>query len=187
VFDLTFVVSLLVFSVLCFFEFFVFNEETLLAVCFFSFIFFGFNSLGDTVSDIFHSRAVKFEGELLLSFSLSKQSIVKFFHDYFLSRGFGSKLKILSMIISNFLSLSAKHSLLKLTSSFHKMGLTSLFELVSSENVILIGLQKKCVSLLLYPLIFQITKTNFSFLIDLTTTEHLSVITAKTSILKSLS
>merc|ERR1712194_177029 len=103
-FDIFFIISLFIFSLVCFFEVLIFNEEVLLALCFFCFIFFSFNSLGDSVLDIFQSRAAKFESDLLLSFNLTKQSIVKLFDNYFVSRGFSSKFSVLSLTISNYLN-----------------------------------------------------------------------------------
>jgi hypothetical protein len=186
-FDIWFIVSLLVFSALCFVEFFVFNEETLLALCFFSFIFFSFNSMGDTVVDIFQSRALKFESDLLLSFNLSKQSVMKSFSEYFLSRGFGSKLKILFITVSNHLSLSSKYSSFKFSRVFYLAGFSKLFELISFENKLFSSFHKKSVSLLLYPLIFQTTKTNVSFLANLSAIDRSHFSCVKTSVLKSIS
>ena len=74
-FDIIFIAFLLIFSLLCFVEFIVFNEEVLLALCFFSFIFFSFNTLSDSVAESFESRALKFENDLLVSFDITKKSI----------------------------------------------------------------------------------------------------------------
>lgn len=187
-FDIFFIVSLAVFSVLCFFEVLIFNEEVLLALCFFSFIFFSFNSLGDSVVDIFHSRAAKFESDLLLSFNITKASFVTLFDNYFTLRGFGSKFQILSIIVSNYLSLSVKYSDFKFTRLFHSVCLAKLHELVAFEAKLLLAFQKKSISLLLYPLIFQTAKSNISLLSGLSTGTALSsAFKSKLSILKSLS
>ena len=76
-FDIFFIASLFLFSILCFLEFIVFNEEILLALCFFSFIFFSFNTLGDSIFDTFQSRAAKFEADLLLSFGPSQKTYAR--------------------------------------------------------------------------------------------------------------
>jgi hypothetical protein len=166
----------------------IFNEEVLLALCFFSFIFFSFNSLGDTVVDIFKSRAVKFESDLLLSFNLTKQSFVKLFDSYFVSRGFSSKFKILSITISNYLSLSAKYSSFKFTQLFHSISVAKLSELVAFESKLVSAFQKKGIALLLYPLIFQTAKTNISLLSSLSPgTVVSSTFKSKVTILKSIS
>lgn len=184
-FDIFFIISLFLFSALCFVEFLVFNEETLLALCFFSFIFFSFNSLGDSVVDTFQSRALKFESDLLLSFNLTKQSLIKSFDNYFFSRGFGSKFKILSISVNNYLELSAKFSLFKLTRLFYITCSSKLQELSVFENKLFVSFQNKSVSLLLYPLIFQTAKTNISLLSNLDIALPTSNI--KVSILKSIS
>jgi hypothetical protein len=184
-FDIFFLVSLAIFSLLCFLEVLIFNEEVLLALCFFSFIFFSFNSLGDSVLDIFQSRAVKFESDLLLSFNLTKQSVVKLFDNYFLSRGFSSKFKVLSLTVSNYLSFSAKYSSFKFTRLFYSVSLAKLSELVAFEMKLVSAFQKKGISLLLYPLIFQTVKSNTSLLDSLNVTP--STFKANVSVLKSLS
>jgi hypothetical protein len=163
-FDIFFIISLFIFSLFCFFEVLIFNEEVLLALCFFCFIFFSFNSLGDSVLDIFQSRAAKFESDLLLSFNLTKQSIVKLFDNYFVSRGFSSKFSVLSLTISNYLNSYTTYSSFKLTRLFYSVSLSKLSELVAFESKLVVAFQKKSVSLLLYPLIFQTAKSNISLL-----------------------
>jgi hypothetical protein len=103
-FDIYFIVSLFIFSVMCFFELIVFNEEILLALCFFSFIFFSFNSLGDSVFDTFQSRAAKFEEDLLISFSATKETLGAKFSSFIASRGFVAKFKVLSACVTNYLT-----------------------------------------------------------------------------------
>jgi hypothetical protein len=188
-FDIFFLISLLVFSILCFVEFIVFNEEILLALCFFSFFFFCFNSLGSTVFDIFHSRAAKFEADLLISFDATKQSLVKLFENYLISRGFGSKFKILSLITSNYLNAVFKFSAFKLNRTLYSACAAKLSELLAFEAKLLAAFQKKSVSLLLYPLIFQTVKNNLNLLTSLrsSSTLKLSASSAKTLILKSIS
>jgi hypothetical protein len=187
-FDIFFIVSLFIFSVLCFFEVLIFNEEVLLALCFFSFIFFSFNSLGDSVVDIFQSRAAKFESDLLLSFNLTKQSVVKLFDNYFVSRGFSAKFKIISITVSNYLNSTAKYSSLTLNRLFYSISLSKLSELVAFESKLITAFQKKSVSLLLYPLIFQTAKSSISLLANLSSgTGKSTSFKTKISVLKSIS
>jgi hypothetical protein len=187
-FDIFFIVSLAAFSLLCFFEVLIFNEEVLLALCFFCFIFFSFNSFGDSVVDIFHSRAAKFESDLLLSFNITKASFVTLFVNYFTLRGFGSKFHILSITVSHYLALYTKYSSFKFTRLFHSVCLAKLHELVTFEAKLLLAFQNKGVSLLLYPLIFQTAKSNVSLLSSLSVGTTLPLtFKSKLSILKSLS
>jgi len=165
----------------------IFNEEALLALCFFCFIFFSFNSLGDTAVDIFQSRAAKFEADLLLSFDLTKQSVVKLFNNFFVSRGFGSKFKILFLTVSNYLNVYTKYSSFKLTRLFYSASLLKLSELSAFGNKLVTAFQNKSVSLLLYPLIFQTAKSNISLLAGLSSKESSTTFLTKVSVLKSIS
>jgi hypothetical protein len=157
-------------------------------LCFFSFFFFCFNSLGGSVFDIFHSRATKFEADLLISFGSTKQSVTKLFDSYLLSRVFGSKFKIMSFISSNYLSVFTKYSVFKLSRTFYSACVSKLSELLAFEAKLLVAFQRKSVSLLLYPLIFQTAKSNLSLLAGLSSKASASVTSmSKVSILKSLS
>ena len=161
-FDIFFIGCLFSFSGLCFFEFFVFNEEALLALCFFCFIFFSFNSLGDTVVDIFQSRASKFEADLLISFNLVKDITLRLFDNFFVSRGFGLKFKIFAVIISNYLNLFTGYASFKRARLVYTSTLLKLAEFFSFESNLIQTFQTKSVSLLLYPLIFKTAKPNLS-------------------------
>ena len=188
-FDIFFIASLFLFSILCFLEFIVFNEEILLALCFFSFIFFSFNTLGDSVFDIFQSRAAKFEADLLLSFGLTKKSLVSKFDNFLSSRGFVSKFKVLSSCVSNYLTVFTKYSSFKLSSVFLSASFAKLAELSAFEGKLIAAFQKKCVSLLLYPLIFQTAKNNVAFLTNIASSgsKVSSEATTKINVLKSIS
>jgi hypothetical protein len=161
-FDLWFIVCVFFFSVFCFFEVLVFNEEVLLALCFFCFIFFSFNSLGDTVVDIFQSRAAKFEADLLLSFNVVKNTTILLFDNYAVSCGFGSKFKVLSITIVNYLNILKDYSKVELSQFFHGRALVKLIELRTFESKLIAAFQNQSTSLLLYPLIFQTVKRNVS-------------------------
>jgi len=67
-FNPIFLAFIVFYAVLCSVEFIVFNEEVLLALCFFSFIFFCFNLLSDSTAENLNSRANKFEAEFLSLF-----------------------------------------------------------------------------------------------------------------------
>ena len=185
--DIYFIVSLLLFSVLCLLEVIVFNEEILLALCFFSFIFFIFNTLSGSIADMFNDRAAKFESDLLLSFALTKDNLVKQFETHKLARNFVLKFKVLSLNFSVFLSVYPKHSAHKLSTVFSATCFNKLAELVAFENKLLSDLKKKAISSLLYPLIFQTTTNNIGFLTNLASSIKQSSISSKVSILKNLS
>jgi hypothetical protein len=145
--------------------------------------------MGDTIFDIFQSRADKFEVDLLSSFAVSKQTVLKLFDSFFASRGFSSKFKIVSIITSNFVSLAVSYSSFKLTRVFYLTSLAKLSELVVFESKLITAFQKKGISLLLYPLIFQTAKNNLSLLssLSLSSSPEFTIVKSKVSILKSLS
>jgi hypothetical protein len=145
--------------------------------------------MGNSVFETFQSRASKFEEDLLLSFSLAKQTINNQFTSFMLSRGFVSKFKILSLCVTNFLTIFTKHSTFKLNSLFISYSFSKLTELVILESKLSLIFQKKSVSLLLYPLIFKTSKNNVAFLTDLAfnSTQANKKASFKTSILKSFS
>jgi len=185
--DMYFIASLLLFSVLCLLEVIVFNEEILLALCFFSFIFFLFNTASGSVADMFNDRAAKFESDLLLSFALTKDNLVKQFETHTLARNFVSQFKVLHLNFSTFLSVFPKHSSYKLSATFSTTCFNKLAELVAFENKLFTDLKKKAISSLLYPLIFQTTSNNISFLTKLSSVAKKSSTSTKISILKQLS
>ena len=157
-FDIVFIGFLLFFSLLCFVEFIVFNEEILLALCFFSFIFFSFNTLSVSVFESFESRAAKFESDLLLSFVANKQVFSTTFYNLIESRGFFSKAKILLSSTLLFITHVKSYTAYKLTSGVLDASAVKLNELVLLSNKLISTFQKNCVTTLLYPLIFKASK-----------------------------
>jgi hypothetical protein len=186
-FDIYFIVSLFIFSVMCFFELIVFNEEILLALCFFSFIFFSFNSLGDSVFDTFQSRAAKFEEDLLISFSATKETLGAKFSSFIASRGFVAKFKVLSACVTNYLTVFTRFYSYKWFAMFYSASLSKLAELSIFETKLIAAFQEKCVSLLLYPLIFQTSKNNVALLTSAVGSLVKTSSSNKTKILSALS
>jgi hypothetical protein len=163
-FDLFFIVSLLTFSALCFLEVVVFDEEILLAMCFFCFVFFMFNSTGDSIFENLTARAVKFESDLLQSFGFEKINIQKNFSNFVLSLNFTTKFAILFSMLSSFFSSFSKNAIFKLELTLFSHAISQLTTMTLFENKLVSFLQKKSVSLLLYPLIFKTSKKNVKFL-----------------------
>jgi len=186
-FDIFFIVSLFLFSVMCFFELIVFNEEILLALCFFSFIFFSFNSMGDSIFDTFQSRASKFEEDLLISFNSSKESLGSKFLGFISSRGFVSKFKILSICVTNYLTVFTRFYSYKWFALFLSTSLAKLAELSVFESKLVATFQEKSVSLLLYPLIFQSSKSSVALLTSAATQKVASNSVKKITFLSSVS
>jgi len=184
-FDIYFVIFILLFSFLCLIEFIVFNEEILLALCFLSFIFFCLNTLSDSVYDNFASRASKFESDLLISYSSTKQLLIAQFESSYKLRGFSSKFKLLLSSILIYLNSSKSYSAFNLSSNFVAAGSSKLNELVLLDNKLFVSFQENCISTLLYPLIFQTVKTS-TFLTYLPATTKQNF-TTSAKILKSFS
>jgi hypothetical protein len=164
-FDIVFIGFLFLFSILCFIEFIVFNEEILLALCFFCFIFFCFNTLSISVSDNFNSRASKFESDLLISFNSNKNSLIASFNSYFQTRGFSVKFKFLLFSIVSFLNISKSHSTLKLSTFFFASAFSKLTEFLLFESNLALKSQSNSITTLLYPLIFK-TVTDQRYILE---------------------
>jgi len=164
-FDIFFILSFFSFSVFCFFEIVVFDEEILLALCFFSFVFFMFNSIGASVFENLTSRAVKFESDLLQSFSSEKTNIQQNFNNFMLSLNFTAKFSVLFSLLSFFLSFFSKNLNFKLESSLFSHSVSQLTVMSLTEKKLVSFLQKKSVSILLYPLIFKTSKKNVKSLV----------------------
>jgi len=163
-FDIYFIVSLFVFSVLCFLVVIVFNEEILLSMCFFCFIFFSFNSLGDSIFETFQSRASKFEEDLLISYSNTKDNINSKFDNYTSFRSFVSKFKVISLCVEYYLITFTNYYTYKWFSLFVNSSYGKLSELVLFESKLISVFQEKSISLLLYPLIFQTKKNTITLI-----------------------
>lgn len=157
-FDIFFIVFILSFSLLCFLEIIVFNEEILLALCFFSFIFFCLNTLSDSVFESFDSRAKKFESDLMMSFSSLKNLTSQNFTTFSKKIGLLESTKITYMTTKVFLENSKQNVKAETAITFTNICFSNLNELLLFNDKLLTGFKKYCVTNLLYPLIFQATK-----------------------------
>ena len=101
--ELHVILTIFLLSILSFFDFIVFNEEILLALCFLSFLFYCFNTLSDSVFSSFEARALKFEQDLLLSFNITKLSLTNEFNSYLKLRSFLEQFSILMACLLKFL------------------------------------------------------------------------------------
>ena len=158
-FDLYFIVFLFIFSVSCFFEFIVFNEEVLLTLCFLSFIFFIFNNLSASISETFLSRATQFENDLFVSFKAKQQRILSTFISTLTSKDSFLKLQIVENSILFFLTTYAISCKTKLLIALNETTLAKISELSIFEKLSIENTQKHCVRALLYPLIFKTSKS----------------------------
>jgi hypothetical protein len=91
-------------SLFSMFDIIVFNEEILLTLCFLSFLFYCFNSLSDSVFSSFEARASKFEQDLLISFGVSKDSLIQEFGTFSKLKSFVGQFNILMSCLLHFLS-----------------------------------------------------------------------------------
>jgi len=104
--ELHIILSIFLLSLLSFFDFIIFNEEILLTLCFLSFLFYCFNTLSESIFSSFESRASKFEEDLLLSFSVSKATLINDFNTHLKLQSFIDQFNILMHSIMYFLSQS---------------------------------------------------------------------------------
>lgn len=186
-FDIYFLISLIIFSVLCFLELIVFNEEILLALCFFSFIFFSFNALGDNIFNTFQSRAEKFEAELLISFEASEEILQTKFNSFTSSQDFGPKHKAFTSCVANCSNVLISYYSYNGFITNYTTSVTKLLELPVFELKLKTDFHEKCVSLLLYPLIFQTPKKNITLLANAAAKKIKKSNGAKISVLALLS
>jgi hypothetical protein len=186
-FDLYFIAFLFFFSIGCLLEIIAFNEEILLSICFFSFIFFCFNSLGDSVFSSFNARAEKFETDLLVSFSFSRKSAINNFNFFLKSKGLQGKIKIILSSFSLYLTAVKSYSNHKFLSLIYSNGIEKLQELLLIESKLITSFQKESLLTLLYPFVFTSVKTN-KLLENLASNSSLSSsVSSQASTLKFLS
>ena len=164
--DITIIISIFLFCLLSALDFIVFNEEILLTLCFLSFIFFCFNSLSESVFDIFESRAAKFEEDLLTTFNSSKNVLISDFNASLKLQFFINKFAILMTSLSSYLSACKTFLEYKSSWIYYQACLAKLNELsVSSKNFISF-FQKACITQLLYSLILKKSNNDLTFLVS---------------------
>ena len=103
-FEINMVIMLFLFCLLSFFDFIVFNEEVLLALCFLSFLFYCFNTLSESIFLTFEQRAYKFEDDLLFNFTNSKNLLSSDFATNLKLQNFLTKFSILMVCLIHFLN-----------------------------------------------------------------------------------
>jgi len=80
------------------FEFLVHNEESLLILCFISFIFFAYNFFGVTLFEGFNSKALTLESQLLSVVNTRFQALVSAFCDFLFSKGLTLRFQFISVL-----------------------------------------------------------------------------------------
>ena len=117
---------------------------------------------------------------------MTKETTCELFYNYFTARGFGLKFNVWSIMITYFLRFSQEYASFTYTCSFYLASLTKLTELFYFNEKITANFQKKSISLLLYPLIFQSVKRNL--LVSAKPKRSVDpILKLQTSILKSIS
>lgn len=180
-FSTFYIVFIVLYAILCSVEFIVFNEEILLALCFFSFVFFSYNSFSESLFSSLTARATKFEIDFLTSFSIKKKALIANFDTCFETRGFQQKFQIMLNSILTFLTLADKNLMIKQTNSIYSTCFSKFSELSLINNKLLDNFQKNCINHILYPLIFKSTNTSMMLTAKTQSTGF------KTNILKTLS
>ena len=145
--------------ILCAIEFVVFNEEILLALCFFAFLFVFFNIFSTSVFLSLNSRANKFESDFLVVFANNKAVIIDgFFGLVFKKQNLKKKYKVLllSILVSNnfFWTNQAQF----ITKCFLVSALFQINILKNTQRFFTLFFQKQFQLQLLYP--FVIKKNN---------------------------
>ena len=153
--ELHIILGIFLVSILSFFDFIVFNEEILLALCFLSFLFYCFNTLSESVFSSFESRALKFEQDLLLSFNVSKLSLITEFNSYLKLRSFIVQFIILMASLLKFLDQCSIVLAYKPSWVYYQACLLKFNELALFNSNFINAFRKACVVQLLYSLILK--------------------------------
>jgi hypothetical protein len=158
--EFTIVIAICVTCLLSFFDFIIFNEEILLALCFLSFLFYCFNTLSESIFSSFESRAAKFEQDLLASFDGSKLMIINEFNNHVKLNRFVEQFSILFACLSYFIDQCIAFLSYKPVLLYFQLSLAKLNELVISNLELVELLNKSYVIRLLYSLLLNTTKNN---------------------------
>ena len=139
-----------------FFEFIVFNEEVLLALCFISFVFFAYSYLGETIFSIFDDRAKKFESDILVVFGAKHITITSYASDLLLSKMIFSRLSLFEAFTRQynvfvFEGMKGSRNSMLLSATISKFN-----EIVLTERKLKTALQKTNIQSAVYPFIFYI-------------------------------
>jgi len=158
----SFVAFIVIYTLFCSLEIVVFNEEILLALCFFSFVFFAYNTLANTVTDIFDQRAKKFKSEFLVSFDLKKNLIMTNFNSNCQNQSVVHSIKCL--LIASIINTQLTNKLIvkNMITSVKTTNSLKLAEFSLLTNKTLNEYKFNCISKLLYPLIFKSSTANIN-------------------------
>ena len=181
-FSIYYIAFIIFYALACSVEFIVFNEEILLAICFFSFVFFSYNTFSDSVFNSLEARATKFESDFLVTFASKREASVINFKKLFSTRGFQSKFQILLSSILTYLTFTQSSLLLSKISLIKSNSLSKLTELMLINGRLISIFQKACINQVLYPLIFKSKK---NVMIANSTVLSGNSLTTKAQILKS--
>jgi len=162
--EISIIVAICLASLLSFFDFIIFNEEILLALCFLSFLFYCFNTLSESVFSSFESRAAKFEEDLLASFDSSKLAIISEFNNYTKLNRFVEQFSILLFCLSYLVSECFSFLNYKPNLIYFQLGLTKLNELVASNIELVEQFNKSYIISLLYSLLLKTTPNSILLL-----------------------
>ena len=162
--ELHIIITILVLCLLSFFDIIVFNEEILLTLCFLSFLFYCFNTLSDSISSSFESRAAKFEQDLLFSFSSTKASLTNDFDTHLKLQSFIDQFTILMLSLSSFLSQCLIFLEYKPSWVYHQACIAKFNELILASKSFSALFKKACVVQVLYSLILKKSTNDLTFL-----------------------
>jgi len=155
--ELYIIVSIVSLSLLSFLDIIVYNEEILLTVCFFCFLFYCFNSLSKSVESSFEARAAKFEQDLLSSYGLLQSTLVTDFNLFSKTQRFIDQYTITFSCFNFFLSSCFTYIQKKPMWSYHQACMLKLNELTLISKHHISEVQKMSVIHLVYSLIINNT------------------------------
>lgn len=127
----------------------IYNEETLVAISFFAFIFFVFHYFGDTIRDSLNERSEIIQNELQNFLNLKEHSFKELLTEHTRVSGLVKTIKTLGLFTNNelqFLNINSKNALNNLfidqmqqklkTLGFSKLVLQQKLQYLLSENIL---------------------------------------------------
>lgn len=144
-----YIFAFLAFCVLSSKHIFIYNEETLVAISFFAFIFFVFHYFGDTIKDSLNERSDLIQQELQNFLNLKQSSFNELLIEHNRVSGLVKIMKLLENFTNNelkFLNLNSKNALNNMfinqmqqklkTLAFSKLMLQQKLQYLLSENIL---------------------------------------------------
>jgi len=172
-----------------FLELLVFNEEILLTLCFLSFIFFIYTSLGDSISSNFSDQARKYESGLLTAFNDRFTVIKSQIQLMYTFVNISTPFILFEYLFTVFVQKRKDFTQKSISISTTNLVLNKLSEIHGVEQQVITNAHSAIIQNLIYPLLFTSFKTKSIALFDTvkkSKTGYSALSKERTMILKSI-